>query len=481
MADDDGDDAAAVRATLEQMQGVASAYWIDVKAKVATTWGDDASAGGVIAAAASTMTVEGILADAAAAASPPPLVTFIVYDLPNRDCNAVASNGEICCSYNDDGRCDYEAGGTCEAGLAEYESEYIAPFAALLADERYLHVPVVLVIEPDSTPNFATNLDNPSCGDTATRAAMHDGISLAVRALAAARPRGVAASSAFGVGDDDAHADGGDEGTLAIYLDAAHGGWLGWENTLADFVDLVVAMNVTHLLRGFALNVANYQPLGELCADGVDCLRGEFGEDEMPACCSDPCGLLGQWNSANNELNYARALVGAFAAAVDGFAPHVLVDTGRNGVEDAREECANWCNARGAGVGRVPSLDTADPAVIDAYHWLKTPGESDGCTQTLPSADDAWVGAGACPRYDTMCGSADSIGSRDGEPFAPEAGAWFDYQIRLLAANAALGLTPTAAPSAAPSAPTAPPSAPPSARPSATARPTARFGMACVV
>jgi len=37
-----------------------------------------------------------------------------------------------------------------------------------------------------------------------------------------------------------------------------------------------------------------------------------------------------------------------------------------------------------------------------------------------------------------MCGSVDSIGSAQGEPRAPEAGQWFDYQIKQLAQNAKL-------------------------------------------
>ena len=61
----------------------------------------------------------------------------------------------------------------------------------------------------------------------------------------------------------------------------------------------------------------------------------------------------------------------------------------------------------------------------DALYWLKTPGESDGCTEVLPNGD-------LCPRYDTMCGSVDSIGSQAGEPRAPEAGHWFDFQARCI-------------------------------------------------
>merc|ERR1712186_204081 len=88
--------------------------------------------------------------------------------------------------------------------------------------------------------------------------------------------------------------------------------------------------------------------------------------------------------------------------AMPGFYPKFIIDTGRNGRPDARSDCANWCNARGSGIGQVPTLDTADPR-IDAYFWLKTPGESDGCTEYLPDGS-------RCPRFDGMCASTDSIG-----------------------------------------------------------------------
>merc|ERR1719444_753598 len=55
--------------------------------------------------------------------------------------------------------------------------------------------------------------------------------------------------------------------------------------------------------------------------------------------------------------------------------------------------------------------------------------ESDGCTQKLPDGT-------SCPRFDGKCGSVDSIGSKPSEPRAPEAGHWFDYQVKQLAANA---------------------------------------------
>lgn len=146
-------------------------------------------------------------------------------------------------------------------------------------------------------------------------------------------------------------------------------------------------------------------------------------------CCYDPCGLTGDWNPSHNELNYALHLRKAFSEGISAFEPHVIIDTGRNGVADERGNCKNWCNIRGAGVGRAPTAETADQNIIDAYFWLKTPGESDGCSETLPDGS-------TCPRFDADCASEDSISSRSGEPRAPEAGQWFDYQIQQLAQNA---------------------------------------------
>jgi cellulose 1,4-beta-cellobiosidase len=65
--------------------------------------------------------------------------------------------------------------------------------------------------------------------------------------------------------------------------------------------------------------------------------------------------------------------------------PRFVIDTGRNGVDDMRADCSNWCNIRGAGAGHKPTAQTALPDLVDAYFWLKTPGESDGCTKTLPA------------------------------------------------------------------------------------------------
>jgi len=374
---------------LIQMREVPSAYWIDVKSKIHGT---------------NIKSLEGILEDASSKPVPE-MVVFIWYDLPNRDCHAKASNGEICCKYLPDGKCDYEYQDNCYYGLLEYQETYCDPFVDVLEKYQY-KVPIAIVMEPDSLPNLATNTDDPRCGGKATAEAYQKGIKYALEQLTTKTPE------------------------VAVYLDAAHGGWLGWQDNLRDYLNMLADMNLPfEKMRGFATNVANYQPLGVKCPHEPDsktrngyCLNNRHSD---AICCYDPCGLAKDWSAGNNELNYAQDLAMA-ARDVLGMQAHVVIDTGRNGVVDMRDDCADWCNVRGAGAGIASTANTGYPEVVDAYFWLKTPGESDGCTRELPDGK-------LCPRFDKDCGSEDSLGSAAGEPRAPEAGKWFDYQVKQLA------------------------------------------------
>jgi cellulose 1,4-beta-cellobiosidase len=97
-----------------------------------------------------------------------------------------------------------------------------------------------------------------------------------------------------------------------------------------------------------------------------------------------------------------------------------LVDTARNGRGGIRTKWGNWCNIRGAGLGERPRASPSSG--IDAYYWIKPPGESDGISD--PTA----------PRYDVMCSSSDSVAG------APQAGQWFASYFADLVKNANPGL-----------------------------------------
>ncbi|HMO12220.1 MAG TPA: glycoside hydrolase family 6 protein, partial [Actinotalea sp.] len=79
----------------------------------------------------------------------------------------------------------------------------------------------------------------------------------------------------------------------------------------------------------------------------------------------------------------------------------------------------DWCNPPGRGVGLAPTTRTGHP-LVDAYLWIKVPGESDGQCTRDGSAGDA----------DPERGMVD-----------PAAGAWFPQQARELVelADPALG------------------------------------------
>jgi len=82
-----------------------------------------------------------------AGASPPIAGTFVVYDLPDRDCAALASNGEY---------------SIANGGVANYKA-YIDAIKVQLT--TYSDVKVILTVEPDSLANLVTNLNVAKCAN----------------------------------------------------------------------------------------------------------------------------------------------------------------------------------------------------------------------------------------------------------------------------------------------------------------------------
>jgi endoglucanase len=71
---------------------------------------------------------------------------------------------------------------------------------------------------------------------------------------------------------------------------------------------------------------------------------------------------------------------------------HFTVDTSRNGLgplagaEDGEE---SWCNPPGRALGTPPTVRTGN-RLVDAYLWIKRPGESDGTCRGGPAAGTWW-------------------------------------------------------------------------------------------
>jgi cellulose 1,4-beta-cellobiosidase len=346
--------------------------------------------------------------------------SVVIYDLPNRDCAALASNGELQIAQN---------------GLARYKAEYIDPIAAILGDAKYRSLRIVAIIEPDSLPNLLTNLGNPKCAEANSSGAYVQGVQYAINKL-----------HAFS--------------NIYLYLDIGHSGWLGWDNNFSAVVQQYtqVVNGTTDRLNsvdGFISNTANYTPLSE-----------QYMPNQALTVGGQPLRSANfyQWNPHFDELDFTAALRAAFIAA--GFPEGVgmLIDTSRNGWGgaarpgavststdlntyvtqsrlDRRLHRGNWCNQSGAGIGERP---TAAPLPgLDAYVWIKPPGESDGISEKVDGPNEEGKS------HDPMCdpefvGSTQSNGNNltGALDNAPHAGQWFPGQFSMLVRNAYPAVTP---------------------------------------
>ncbi|MFJ9682074.1 glycoside hydrolase family 6 protein [Streptomyces sp. NPDC101194] len=341
------------------------------------------------------------------------LFQVVIYDLPGRDCAALASNGEL---------------GPTELG--RYRTEYIDPIAAILADPAYASLRIVTVIEPDSLPNLVTNAGG-TAGSTEACATMkangnyEKGVGYALHALGALP-------------------------NVYNYIDAAHHGWLGWDSNFVpaaqEFKKAATSEGATVAdVQGFIVNTANYSALKEPYFKVTDTVNGTTVRQSKWV----------DWNYYVDELSFAQALRTELVS--QGFASDIgmLIDTARNGwggsarptgagpltgVDDyvnggrvdRRIHAGNWCNQSGAGLGERPT--SAPEPGIDAYVWAKPPGESDGNSQ--PVDNDEGKG------FDRMCDPTYTGNGRNGNnltgalPNSPLAGHWFSAQFQELVRNA---------------------------------------------
>jgi cellulose 1,4-beta-cellobiosidase len=109
----------------------------------------------------------GYLQDAetqASHSSTPVVMTIVVYDLPDRDCAALASNGELSIANN---------------GLATYESQFIDVIASDLSQPQFSNLRIAAIIEPDSLPNLVTNLNISNCSQANSSGVYVQGIQYA--------------------------------------------------------------------------------------------------------------------------------------------------------------------------------------------------------------------------------------------------------------------------------------------------------------
>ncbi|MBK3639147.1 glycoside hydrolase family 6 protein [Streptomyces sp. MBT33] len=341
------------------------------------------------------------------------VVQLVVYDLPGRDCAALASNGEL---------------GPTE--IDKYKTQFIDPIAAILADSKYSSLRIVTTIEIDSLPNLVTNTGS--------------------RATATANCDTMLANGNYVKGVGYALAKLGAIPNVYNYIDAGHHGWLGWDDNFAPSANLFKQAATSEGatvddVQGFITNTANYSALKEDNFTVNDTVNGTSVRQSKWV----------DWNRYVDELSYAQAMRNQLVSV--GFNSNIgmLIDTSRNGwggtarptgpgaktsvdtyVDggryDRRIHVGNWCNQSGAGLGERPQANPASG--IDAYVWMKPPGESDGSSTAI--ANDEGKG------FDRMCDPTYTGNARNGNnmsgalPNAPLSGHWFSAQFQQLMQNA---------------------------------------------
>ncbi|GAA2854974.1 glucanase [Actinoplanes cyaneus] len=133
---------------------------------------------------------------------------------------------------------------------------------------------------------------------------------------------------------------------VRVYLD---GGNPGWVKDVDRVVDSLRRAGVADA-DGFSLNVANFE-------------------------------------TTKANLDYGTAISDRLGGK------HFVIDTSRNGNGPAQTEGSgdgHWCNPPGRALGPAPTTQTGQPRV-DAYLWVKRPGESDGaCGGGAPEAGRWW-------------------------------------------------------------------------------------------
>ena len=312
---------------------------------------------------------EEVLAEADEAGKVPILV---VYNVPGRDCGL----------YSDGGA----------ATGAEYR-EWIDGIAEAVGTAR-----AMVIVEPDGLPLLPSD-----CG----QADPYNRIGLIQYA-----------ANKF---DENPNA--------AVYIDAGNSNWHNVPTIARRLVQAGVGS-----VDGFALNVSNYQFtvnsnqfgtwVSKCIAYATGPAAGSYDD------CPDQYGSYGgvaltsyaKWSNSASAANrntsaenarYAQLLNGEAAAT------RFVVDTSRNGTGPwpgtqahpaSESDTEAWCNPPNRGAGRRTTAAT-NVALVDAYVWIKLPGESDG----------------ECYRWTD--GPKDPVrGVRD-----PSAGSWFRQQASELA------------------------------------------------
>jgi endoglucanase len=301
---------------------------------------------------------------------------FVAYNLPFRDCGS------------------YSAGGA--QNTAAYEA-WINGVAAGLGDGH-----AVVLLEPDGLGIIPYNTDINGNAESCQPSLTGTGLTPATANAARYTQLNYAVTTLE------------KQPTVSVYLDGTHPAWLG----VGDIAQRLVKAGVQQA-QGFFVNVSNYQYTTNDVYYGTwisDCITyatavsgGSFAgcpnqywnggpPDGWIGTALTPYGIWSDTANTTTDLDqWAGGLDARFASMLGTTVPttHFVVDTSRDGQGPNNMSiygaapydqsastvstlvAGNWCNNPAAGLGTAPSANTGVP-LLDAYLWVKTPGQSDG-------------------------------------------------------------------------------------------------------
>jgi cellulose 1,4-beta-cellobiosidase len=315
--------------------------------------------------------------------STPVVVQIVIYDLPDRDCAALASNGELSIAGGDIPK-GYTTALT-GTGLQEYENDYITPIYNIMAAYKTNpNIRFVLVVEDDSLPNIVTNtgysysLPNCVAANGGSSYPTYSMTGVYVEAIQYALNQFHSLPNAYN------------------YLDIGHHGWLGWTEGAG-------------LAFPFYANVAKGTTAGFASIDGIITNTANYGPTKEPYMTATEAVGSGEvyeatfysYDPSIDEISYAQEFYTGLTAAGFPSTLGFLIDTSRNGWGgstrptgaststdlntfvnatkiDGRDDMGQWCNQPNQGIGALPAANPGGFANLQAYVWVKPPGESDG-------------------------------------------------------------------------------------------------------
>ncbi len=338
---------------------------------------------------------------------------FVLYNVPGRDCGS------------------YSAGGA--QNTTDYEAWLDAITTAIGTRKA------VIAVEPDALANLPSDCGyNPAQVNIPQATAdRYTQINYAVTALEA-KP-----------------------GT-SVYLDAGNSGW----HAVGDMAARLEAGGLANA-QGFFSNVSNYFAtenevkydtwISECIAFANNAQDGGWRLGHYSWCASQyysPQGPVDPNNFATWVYTdqWFQMNLGSAAPST-----HFILDTSRNGQGPLDTSVyanppynqalatvqtltnGRWCNPPGRGLGLRPTANTGTP-LLDAYLWVKTPGQSDGMCDA-----QGGVRAWDYTRYTQPKWPTTAQGQATFDPLwgltDPTAGAWFPQQALDLAQRANPKLT----------------------------------------